>query len=213
MQPCKKGTCSSGQVCNRKTRICTAKAIKIKKMNLSPSLTYKDKRQYKRQPKPKKSTMKSMIKQLLVRIASSNANTNAEDKYICKEEVDSNNATKFEGLSNDHLIVIKCKLTDPILIELLLAIFQAIYDKNYWHFDKDDIDEWIETVDEFEDYTKAKQDELIQKMNAYDADVWYKMLYNGGISEEYTEFNSVPVPQQTKTKQKIYTIADIIALL
>src|SRR5258708_28142706 len=70
-------------------------------------------------------------------------------RYICHNEFDSN-TSDFENLSNNRLLVVKTRLTGNILI-LLMDIFHAIYDDNYWRFESDEVFDDLQFPFKYED--------------------------------------------------------------
>jgi hypothetical protein len=59
-------------------------------------------------------------------------------KYYTHSESDEDNITKFDHLSNNNLIGIVCRL-NPIQATIILRIFQALYDNNYWFFERENL--------------------------------------------------------------------------
>jgi hypothetical protein len=95
---------------------------------------------------------------------------NVPYKYYTYYEFDANNATKFEELSNSNLIGIKSKLDKDDII-VIINIFKAICDKNYYIFNLDFITEIIED-EELKDETY-----LINSIQSYDnINDWIRVL-------------------------------------
>lgn len=135
-------------------------------------------------------------------------------KYYTYYEFDSNNASKFEELSNSNLIGIKSKLDEDDII-VIIHIFKAICDKDYYIFDYDFITEII--------YNETY---LINSIQSYDnINDWIKVLKflpdTFDISEEiltprrenllYDDENKKLINENfEKIEQKYYLINEIV---
>jgi hypothetical protein len=83
---------------------------------------------------------KQILIQMLSHYESVNANLPLINsiKYYTHSETDEDNMTKFDYLSNNNLIGIVCRL-NPIQASVVLRIFQALYDNNYWFFERENL--------------------------------------------------------------------------
>jgi len=140
-------------------------------------------------------------------------------KYYTYYEFDANNATKFEELSNSNLIGIKSKLDKDDII-VIINIFKAICDKNYYIFDLYFITEIIND-EELENETY-----LINSIKSYDnINDWITVLKllpdTFNISEKKLlpckenllrniETNKLVNKNFKKIKQKYYLINEIL---
>lgn len=136
--------------------------------------------------------------------------------YYTHNKFDSNNATYFENMSNCNLIGIKSKLEKDD-ISILMNLFQAIIDENFWRFE--DIDESILIGLEKEDINIIKDD-----LSSYDdLEKWIKILsyhYNDFYHSEeipiaqrdyllLDDKNMLTYPDLENFKQKYFTLNEL----
>src|SRR5258708_15924140 len=167
---------------------------------------------------------KKLVKNILTRLCEDELTWDGPYRFVCHNEFDSN-TTDFESLSNARLLPIKTKFRGNILI-LLTAIFQAIYDDNYWKFYDYEV---------FYDIDSPFKYEELEKFNIVEPDnypLYMAFFLNMNnekeeISEKRGELfigeneihNELPKPDykyahndQKNFEQKVYTIEDILHL-
>jgi hypothetical protein len=76
---------------------------------------------------------RNYLKQILQKFIDLENTSSLPYKYYVHHEYDDNNATEFEDLSNQFLIILKSKL-NPKLIPIIMFFFQCIYDENDFYF-------------------------------------------------------------------------------
>ena len=163
--------------------------------------------------------IKDLIKNILEHYVELEGQSNNKILYYCHNEFDSN-VTEFEGLSNCNKIVLKSKLSKKY-IPIIMLIFQAIYDDNYYMFEDTsfasslyydlDIEATEEMYKDLMSYENTNSWLELLKLYSESHDIEYRFVGNERCYE------SLPMVEddyyRSNKKQKIYTISTIKNLL
>lgn len=141
--------------------------------------------------------------------------------YYTHNEFDSNNATFFENMSNCNLVGIKSKLGEKD-ISILMNLFQAIIDENFWRFEEIDESLIVAQEDlEDEEINISKED-----LSSYDdLEKWIKILSHHYIDNNiqnqnlpkvnrdnllrYCKNRKLVYPELKNFKQKYFTLNEL----
>lgn len=137
-----------------------------------------------------------------------------EYKYYTNTQDDSN-VTDFESLSNANVLVLHSCL-QPKYIGVLMNIFQAIWDDNYWYFQQADttsVNKFFEYANENYDLQDYKITEGMQ-MYGENGRINNIAVYNEcpPINHNFIDDGDDNCEQTKKHQTQLYTIEDILAL-
>lgn len=154
--------------------------------------------------------------------------SNNKSRYYTHTEIDSN-VTNFEALSNANRLVFKSKL-EPLQVSLILSIFQAIYDKNYFKFSSED--SYIFDDDDLFSFEDFKKMDLFLPKNYRQFIMAYLyvncneietsgnpdynedgMIKNEAIYNQLPEINTRFDRKNENKPQKVFEIKDLIEML
>lgn len=148
---------------------------------------------WKKQPK-----FKHLINGIFRYLRMKEENCKNEYYYYTHQEFDSNNATRFEEMSNSYLVGVRTNL-DEKFVGIMICLFKMIIDKNYFRLE--DIEESIDIAAENreKDYTN----EELELIKAYDLYIWIDVLSN--IAIEFDKHSSVPKEKRKYLLRNIKT--------
>lgn len=148
---------------------------------------------------------RNLINILLAHYRQKEKDTEGDIMFFSHNEMDGNNTTKFESLANARMIGIQSKLPRED-VNIIMKIFFAIIDNNYWRFDPEELADIIDRDVSDTDKTLLKQ---------YDIATWIKCLQmddeEGEVEDDMPDLDSSCLHDKLKGvyKQKYYTVDEI----